>query len=413
MKRLLSLGSAAGLLALSPLAISLATFISVPIILGTLGADIWVSITIGQAIGEICRALIVWGWNAVGLTIVAPMNAKDRTAYYIASILPRLLVALPVIAVGVTIAMLIPSVDPSAAVRMTIAGAIYGLTGGWLFIAGDEPLKFVLMDALPRAASILIAAVLLLWIPDASIYGWVNIAGTVIAVSLPFIVANRRAVGFGISRSWGSLRAAFRALRRGLPIVGSNLAMVLRISLPVLITPYIAPAAMTRVSLGDKFFRWANTASTPIMQALLVRIPRGEASLERKAKRGLLIAWIGGLFIGACTTLVSTFLSPILSHGQIHLEWYVALPIGIASMMVFVAAIGGNSVLVMFGRMNQVLSAGIVALVVLIGVILVLAPHFGAAGVFWAFAASESVVVIYQSVIIAIELHSRKKAVQL
>lgn len=398
MKRLLRFGSSAGLLSLAPLLVSLATFVSVPIILATLGADLWVSITIGQAIGEIARSLVVWGWNSIGLTIVAPMAPEEKTRYYFASLLPRIIVFLPV-AVGLFIVpYIIPNEDPMAAVRMGFVGAVYGLTGGWYFISSNEPVRYVLWDALPRALSILVAALLLLVVPRIDIYGWVNLIGSIIAVAAPFMIVGRRARRMGIEPRLGGFREAGAALRRGLPIVGSQLVMVSRISFAVLAAPFLAPAQTAHVSLGDKFFRWGNTAMTPVMQTLLVRIPRGDAPVKTKAKRGLTVAWVGGAVIGVAAVFVTVLLGGILSQGQIHLGWDIAVPLGIAIMMLFVAGIGGNSVLVMLGKVRQVFTAGSIALVVLVVVAFVLAPQFGAAGMFWAFAASETSVVVYQSV---------------
>jgi len=403
-KRLLRFGSSAGLLGIAPLLVSVATFISVPLILGTLGPELWVSITIGQAIGEIARSLVVWGWNSIGLTIVAPMGKAEKTEYYFASLLPRLIVFIPV-AVGVVVApYVIPNADPESAIRMGFVGAIYGLTGGWYFISSNEPLKYVLCDALPRAASILFAALLLLVIPSVWVYGWINIVGSIVAIGLPYLIIRQRAHGYGVRTSVGGIGAALAALRRGLPIVGSQLVMVSRISFAVLAAPFIAPAQTAIVSLGDKFFRWANTGMTPVMQTLLVRIPRGEAPLVVKAKRGLVIAWSGGFIIGAVSIVVTYLLSGVISHGQIALGFSTAVPLGLAVMMLFIAGIGGNSVLVMFGRVRQVFSAGAIALIVLVVVSVLLAPSMGAPGIFWAFAASETSVVAYQSIVIAREL---------
>jgi hypothetical protein len=259
---------------------------------------------------------------------------------------------------------------------------------------------FVLCDALPRATSILVASLLLLAIPSPDVYGWINILGSVVAVGIPFIIAVHRARRMGVSTGLGGVRAAFAALRRGLPIVGSVLVMVLRISFAVIAAPFIAPAGAAQVSLGDKFFRWANTAMTPVMQTLLARIPRVSGTLVARARIGMLIAWTGGLLLGTGTVVVIRWLSGVISHGQIVLDFSSAAPIGIAAGMVFIAGITGNSVLVMFGRVGQVFASGLTALVVLLTASVVLGLAFGATGMLWAFALSESVVVIYQSIVL-------------
>ncbi|MEL5992362.1 hypothetical protein ACOKGD_13110 [Microbacterium phosphatis] len=411
MKRYLRFGASAGMLSLAPLLISGATFISVPILLGTLGTDLWVSIAIGQAIGEIARALVVWGWNSIGLTVVSPMEPAERLRYYFASLLPRFLVLIPVAIGCVVAAYAIPSEDPASAVRMAFVGAVYGLTGGWLLIANREPLLMVICDALPRAASILIASVMLLFIPSPDVYGWTNILGSVVAVAAVYTLAVRRSRAAGVTPGFGTFSAALAALRHGLPIVGSGLVMVLRISFAVLAAPFLAPAATEVIALGDKFFRWANTAMTPVLQTLLVRIPRMTGSPAHRAVRGLQVAWLGGLLVGAASAAVIVPASSLISHGLIQLDVLTAIPIGIAVTMVFVAGVTGNSVLVMLGRVRQVFAAAVTALIVLVATAAILGPIFGSTGVFWAFAAAETTVVVYQTVAVFRELRRQREGI--
>lgn len=404
MRRLLNFGASAGVLGLSPLLVSLATFVSVPILLGVLGSDVWYSIALGQSIGEIARALVVWGWNSIGLTVVSPMAPDDRVRYYFRSILPRAIVLIPVGVGSVVLAYLIPSADPMSAVRMSLVGAIYGLAGAWLFIANKEPHKVLLYDGLPRAAAILVASALVLVFESPSMYGWTNIGGSVLAVGIVFVLTARRARRDNVRWTFGTVKQALSALRFGLPIVGSGLVLVLRMSFAVLAVPFIAPAGTALVALGDKFFRWGNTAMTPIMQTLMVRIPRAAGTRRRRVLLGLKVAWGVAGILGAIATVVIVVGSPLISHGNLVLGFDVAIPLGIAIAMVFVAGITGNCVLVMLGRVHQVLVAALAALVVLVCAAIGIGTVFGTAGIFWAFALAEATVVAYQTIVVFVML---------
>jgi hypothetical protein len=400
MRRILNLLGGAGLLGLSPLIVSLTTLISVPIVLGVLGSTVWLSIAVGQAIGELARVVVIWGWNSIGLTIVAAKDRPDRVRYYLDSLVPRLLLLIPAGIIAVIVAYVMPLVSHDGAALMALVGAVYGLNAGWAFIGGREPIAYLVWDSTPRALSTLVASAAIFIVPTAAAFGWINLLGSVAAVGIPAFIMVRRARELKVPLTIPKWSETWAALVRGAPAFGSGFILVLRMSFAVVVAPIISPVAGVTVALGDKFFRWTNTGMTPLMQALQVRIPLGSQPLEYRIRRGLLTAWVIGPLFGAAVALIMPSASSLISHGQIPLSFEISIPLGIAVAMVFIAGITGNSALVLLGRIRNVLQGAIIALIVLSSTFVPLTIAFGAAGSFFAFALSESTVTVYQQIVV-------------
>lgn len=389
----------AGLLGLSPLLISAATLISVPVLLRVLGEQPWLSIAVGQAVGELCRVIVVWGWNSIGLARVARMDEGERLTYYFESLVPRFLLVFPVAGLAaVVLFFVIPLEDPLAAWLPACASALYGLNAAWVLIGGREPMKLLLFDAVPRSASILLGTLAVSMLHVASSYGAVTAIGSFAAVAIPLCAMLLRARSRGIAVTLGAWRNSLSLLREGLPVVAAGLITVGRLSFAVVVSPIAGAAAAPAVALGDKFLRWANTAMTPVLQSLQVRIPRGDSHIIDRARRGVLSAWLIGVPIGLAVGIVVPIASELISGGEIVLGLDIAIPVGIQTTLIFVASITGNSVLVLLGRLKSVLSGSALSLIVLGILFLPLYTAFGAAGAFWALVSSEAVVTTYQFV---------------
>jgi hypothetical protein len=395
-RSLLKFFGGAGILALSALSVSIATLISVPIVLGQVGESSWLSIAVGQAIGELARVFVIWGWNSIGLTIVAAMDGPGRVKYYLDSLVPRLLLCIAAVAACVGITMIMPLHDRQAALAVAVAGAIYGLNASWVFVGGKEPLGLLKWDALPRAATTILAALALFVVPSALIFGVIVALGCFLSVAIPAIIIFNRARRYGVGFSWQSPKEIWRLWKTGFPAFVSVLILVSRMTIPVIVAPIVAPAIAPAVALGDKFLRWANTGMTPLIQTLQVKIASGHRPLRERALRGMAAAWGIGGFIGLMMALVIPWASNVISHGKIELGLEVSIPVGIVVTFVFVASITGNSILVLLGKIKSVVGGAAIGLTVIVVAFVPLTLTFGAAGAFWAFALSELAVTLTQ-----------------
>lgn len=400
------LAGSAALLSLSAASVSLATFISIPIILGVLGAQLWVSIAVGQALGELARVVIIWGWNSIGLTVVSSLDPRERLTYYFTSLPPRLLLLAAAGGAAAVTAATIPTQDRAAAAVMAFAASIYGLSGGWVFIGGKEPLMMVLCDAVPRALSIVAAAMAVLLFRTPLAFPLTTVVGTTLAVLVPFVVLRRRAARADVPFA-PDVRGIPRRLKEGWPAFVSAFVLSLRLLGPVILAPVIVPAASAAVALGDKFLRWGNTAMTPFMQTLQVHIPKGAGTLERRITRGIGAAWAMGLALGAAVALVVPPVSGLLSHGEIHLPHTLSIPLGVVVLSIFVSAITGNSALVLIGRVRQVMASAICGLAVMAVTFPLMAGRWGATGAFWGLAMAEVAVMVWQFTAVAIALRGK------
>lgn len=393
--RLVRLAGRVGALGASQLLVSVATLLSVPILLRVLGPSLWLSIAIGQAIQEIARATVIWGWNSVGLSYIASMGASERAQYYLRSLLPRILLLGPVAVAVVVAALVIPMEDNLAAALIGLGGALYGLGGAWAFVGGDEPGRQFMWDAAPRAAAIVAGSAVVVAMPTAVAYALVVAAGQVVAVVGTFAVMNRRTAGT-IRQRMGTAREAVDALRRGAPAFGAGILLVLRVSMPVIVTPLIAPAAAPMVALADKFLRWANTAMTPVLQALQVRVAASGLELPVRVRRATAAAVVVGPVLGIGTTVVSRFASGPMSDGAIVLSWGTSVFVGVIVCLVFAAGLIGNSVLAVMDRMSTVFRIAVGALVALAITFVPLTLWLGAEGAYLSVALVETYVVATQ-----------------
>lgn len=401
----------AALLSTSALSVSLATIISIPVVLAAIGATAWVSIAVGQAIGELVRVVVIWGWNSIGLTVVAALDPGGRVSYYAGSLVPRAGLYVVTASVGAAVAYLTPTASPTTAALTAVAVGLYGLSGGWVFIGGREPVHMVVLDAIPRALSILAAALAVHVTRESIAFPATTMVGTLLAISIPFAVLRRRASRIGVPFALEVSSAPAR-LRQGAPAFTSAFVLALRLMAPVILAPYLAPAGAAAVALGDKFLRWSNTAMTPVMQTLQVHIPVGSAPLAQRIRRGIITAWIIGGALGVFVAAAVPWLSPILSHGEIRLHASLSVPLGFVVMTIFVAGITGNSSLVLLGEIRQVMRSALAGLTVMAVAFPLLAWRYGAVGAFWGLALAELTVTIWQlaAVVRALRRHEPTEA---
>jgi len=405
--RFRKLFTGAGLLGISPLLLAGTTFLALPIIMVTLGPAVWAALVVGQAIGEILRVLVIWGWNSLGIAKAVGMSPTQRFRYYLDSFPPRLVLLALTMIPAVVIVIFLPDVPRLAVFVMAATGAIYGLASGWMLIATDRPVRLLTMDTLPRAATTIGGALVLFVLPSPLLYAAINFAGAACAVTLPYLFLRARARQEGVSARWLTWREMRDSILAGAPFVGVGMVMVLRMSAPVAMTPFIAPAGIAQIALGDKFVRWVNTAVTPLIQSLQVRIPEGEAQLSVKARRGVLIMIPFALTLGVVGVLAAYFGSPIISAGEISLTVIQSISVGVFVAALFSGGVVGNSVLIMLGQQRALFRASVSGLIVLVILFPLMLSVWGVSGGLAAWALSEVAVVTAQ--LIAVRSWRRKE----
>lgn len=371
-----------------------ATVISVPITIHVLGDAAWLSLAVGQAVGEISRTAVNWGCDTVGISRIARLSdERERRSLHEASYFARLIVLVPGFVVSVAIAAFIPTSQPMAAAAMAAAGSLLGLTPAWYFIGAGRAASVIAIDTVPRVVGILGGALLLLVIPNI----W-SVLGMTIATSLFVALAP-----LGLMRSRDGLPrkdAVASELRIGLHPAGGAVVRSFRQSVPVIVSPIVLSQAAQVVALADKFFRWGLTAAMPVSQVAQSHIA---AQRPDASRFGRSIAGVTGLaIIGAlATAVVVPIVSRLVSAGQIGLGLDVSIPLGVALGLALVGTVVGNTGLVIVGRYGMLLWSSVAATIVTMAFIVPFCAWWGVAGAFWAVVAAEAVALVMQGLSVA------------
>lgn len=393
---------------IAPLLVSVASIASVPILLTTVGESAWLSIAIGQAMGDLARSVTLWGWNSVGLTTIARLDRAQRVQYYLDSIPPRLMLLVPVTLILFILSFVWPVEDPLAMFVMAMAGAIFGLNGTWIFIGSREPRNLIIFNAVPRSLSIIAGSLITFIIPSSVLFGLFSIAGNIVAAVAPTMLLMRRAKRMNLVITWPSVRDSIQAILNGFAGFSVGFVMAARMSVPVIVTPLVAPAAGPTIALAEKFIRWSNTGMTPLIQYIQTGIPRGSRSLSSRILRGTTVTWMLALLTGTTVALLVPFGSEVMSNSTIHLDWRVGCLIGIVIAMIFVSSVTGNASLVLLGRIGAVARCALIGLAILVSLTVLLANTFQTNGTMIAFAAAEVFIALYLTIMLFRELRTGK-----
>lgn len=389
MNRLTSVATKLGGFGFAPLLVSLASVISVPLVLAGIGSGPWVSIAVGQAIGDVARSVVAWSWNSTGLTAIAKMSPEERIKYYFASIAPRLLLLVPVLILLVLFVMLWPLESRILALLSAFSGAVFGLSGAWVYIGSREPKPLIFLNSIPRAASTIMGAVLV----AVSHIGWffpaLLIVGNLVAVSLTNRDMRKRQNSLGVVLESFKLKQVLRQISENASGFVVGFFLTLRMSAPVLIAPVIAPDGAAVVALADKIVRWVNTGLTPLMQYVQTGIPLGNSTTSRKVKRGVNVAWIAFPLIFVLVFVFAPIVSRLVSANQVHFSTleFVALSAICASL--FTGNVIGNGALVFLNRVSSVARVAVAGLALLLVLSVALMQIFESHSVIIAFSLAE------------------------
>lgn len=394
---------------LAPLLVSISAMVAVPILLGTAGQSVWLSIALGQAMGELARVVVIWGWNSVGLTRASALRDDARPGFYLDSILPRLLLCLPVAGAITLATALIPTASPIDFALMAFAGMVNGLNGAWIYISARDPRGLLRYDALPRTIIPLIGVAAFALRPEAWLYSTAVLASNVVAAVIPVAVMRRRLERAGVAYVHPTFAQVLSELRAGFSAFVIGFVLVARMSLPVLVAGIASEGIGVVVALADKFIRWGNRALTPFLQFMQTSIPRGTSPLVVRIRRGVLRTVILSAVTAAGSALATYSLSPVISAGKITLSPVEAAAVGVALGAIAFNAITGNSSLVLLGRTRSVAAGGTAALITLVAAAYPLTALLGAAGLLLAYAGAEVCITVYLCVLLVVEIRALER----
>lgn len=406
--RLLAIAGKLGGFGFAPLLVSLASVVSVPLVLAGIGSGPWVSIAVGQAVGDVARSVVAWSWNSTGLTAIAKMTPQERIQYYFASLAPRLLLLIPVLLLLVVFVMVWPLESQILALLSAVSGAVFGLSGAWVYIGSREPRPLIVYNSVPRAVSTVVGSVMV----TITHIGWFFPAMLIIGNLTAVVWTNRdmknRQRKLGVKLEKFNFRKSLRVIANNASGFVVGFFLTLRMSAPVMIAPIIAPGGAAVVALADKIIRWVNTGLTPLMQFVQTGIPLGDQSVARKVGRGVKVAWIAFPVILVLVFVFAPIVAHLVSANQVHFSTLEFAALSLICAALFTGNVIGNGALVFLNKVGLVARVAVAGLIMLLALSLVLMQAFESHSVIMAFSLSEFCVCLILSSVALASIRGRK-----
>lgn len=389
--------------------------VTMPVLIFGVGSKQWGYLALAQSVALLIAVIVSFGWGATGPTTIALMNSSQRREFYLESFFARgglYLVSVPIMTalLGVllhgqwtfslmaALSLLLPSVGAS-----------------WFFIGEGTPRRLFLVDALPQMVGSLVGAVSTLLTHALMSFMVIQFVGNLGAVisALTLIVLRRRAEDNHASDAQGiashvSLRSVLCALGRQRDGVLATFTTSLYVTLPSMLVQWFLPSALSTYAFGERLYRYASVAYSPIQQFLQSWVPGGgDCQLRSRARKATAVAGGIGALGGVTIFTLSDFASLLLTHGEIQIDVSMKLAFSMAFLSVAVSGTVGLACLVALRRVKALsLSSGLGALVGVPVMVLSATVAQSADGVAWAVALAESIVSAVQLVTLWSSLRS-------
>lgn len=365
---------------LPPAAQALVVLVSLPVMLGALGPAGWSSVAVAQTVGGLCGTVIALGWGVSGPARVG--RAAVPASVLAEAFWSKALVAVPVVPLGVVVALLLGPGDPGASAGLVVLGvastAVLGLAQTWFFVAADDVRRLVLLDTLPRFVL--------------SLAGWAAVAaGADVRVGLATQTA-ASLVGFVLC--WARISPPGRrttSLRGCLAVVlGQRFGLATQLLGsaflfgPLLVLAPVHPAALAVFGLVDRVQRQLVTASIPLGNVVLARRMaqerRAAGEPEVRAGRRLLDVALVALGCGLAAGAVAVPLLAYLGAGAVRVPVPVALLMGVVVAGAVATLLMPTMVHVPLGRERRAVLAAATGVLVGMPTVAVLGADLGALG---------------------------------
>ncbi len=369
-------------------------FVSVPTLVGSLGAQAWATIALCQAVCQLAGVAVAFGWGVVGPSTVAHTAAPRRPQLYADSLVGRGYLFL--VTAAATWAVLVALTRGAEPVLLLLGAVAYLLPfagGSWYFVGESRPGRLFFFDSLPSLLGTIAGLIGAALTRDALVFLGAQALGNAVAVAIDAVVILRSAPAPIVLDPRPA--TVLRALGGQRHAVASAALTGLYVSTPVMAVQLLDPAVLPVYVMADRFFRYASLAFAPVQQYFQGWIP-GPVGLVRRAVAATWVAAGFGLAGGLAIALLSPWASLVLSHGVIEVAPALSIPFGIAFVGVTVASVVGYACLVALGRSSALAISALLGAIVGIPLMIVFAALRLPPGVAWAVALSELIVAGYQ-----------------
>ncbi|MCD2444052.1 hypothetical protein LQ757_17350 [Agromyces sp. SYSU K20354] len=378
----------------------------IPAIIVAAGADSWATIAVAQAVAGFAFVFAVYGWGVVGPTEVASLTNDRRGAYYFESLLSRTWLCIVILPVSIVIAIVIIDGDALLAGLTVASGVLVALGAGWFFVGEASPLRFLLIDTIPRIAGTVAGAVVLIATGDVIAFAALQLAGVIVsAVISTWNILSRY-------RGWHLTLSPVRALRnlrgQASPVAMSATSSIY-VNVPIVLIDLFLPQATAVYALAERIVRLALYSTRPVVQIAQGWVPTPDpVELAGRARRVTAIALGLGALGGIVYAVAGPWIGEVLSGGTLSIPIALAVPMAVNLAAILASQLTGFACLTAFGLTRALATSTIVGAVVGTALMLPLLFWIGAPGVAWGLAAAELCVLGVQLVTLAPKLRRRE-----
>lgn len=366
----------------------------IPAVIIAAGDQAWTTIAVSQAVAGFAFVLAVFGWGVTGPTDVAGLTPAERGRYFYDSVLSRVWLCLIIIPISVVLAIILSGGDPWLSALTTISGIAVALGAGWFFVGEKAPLRFLLLDTIPRVAGTVAGGVVLIATGDARWFAGLQLAGVVISAVLSTIDILTRNRGWEVSFS--PVRAV-RNLRGQLAPVTMAATTSLYVNVPIVLVQLFIPSATAVYALAERMVRLALYATRPIVQIAQSYVPAPDDAVRlSRARQVMRLALALGLVGGIAYALLGPWAGSLLSGGSLNLEFALSAPMGLNLAALLASQLTGFACLTALGLSRSLATSTIVGAVVGTVLMIPLTLLTGVNGLAWGLGLAELSVLLVQ-----------------
>lgn len=381
----------------------------IPAIIVAAGADAWATIAVAQAVAGFAFVFAVYGWGVVGPTEVARLGPDRRGQYFFDSLLSRTWLCVVVVPASIVIAILVIGHDALLAGLTVTSGILVALGSGWFFVGESSPIRFLLIDTIPRIAGTIAGAVVLIATGDVIAFAMLQLAGVVISAVIGVwnILARYDDWRFTLS----PVRAVRNLSGQASPVAMSATASVY-VNVPIVLIDLFLPSATAVYALAERIVRLALYSTRPVVQIAQGWVPSPDPVVQADRARRVTAIGLGmGLLGGIIYAVAGPWIGDLLSGGTLTIPSALAVPMGVNLAAILASQLTGFACLTAFGLTRALATSTIVGAVVGTALMLPLLFWIGAPGVAWGLAAAELCVLGVQLAMLAPRIRRREPLV--
>ncbi|MCS4277520.1 O-antigen/teichoic acid export membrane protein [Mycetocola sp. BIGb0189] len=347
-----------------------------PVISRVSGPDGWSSIAIGQSIGAIAAAVILYGWGLTGPAKVAVAPTAERGGLYRDSVLTRsalTLVMAPLAAVGA--ALLAFAEFRVEAAIMAVGMALMGLAPNWYAVGIGRARIVAAFDTVPRLAVTIGSSLLIIVTGNILIYPvLLTVVGLVTAWLAHRTLSERRRL------SRGDLKVVQANLRFRFKPAASALTMATYESFPVSLMSIVSLPSVAVFAAAERINRYGMIIIYSASNSLQGWVAGTGSAARKRRLTALLFHTVLGLTGAAVMVFFGPWLSTVLFGSLITIGSDTALFFGLSLGLMSITTSINFHIFIPLGLNTQVFVGTLIAASVSVAAVSVLGGLYGAPG---------------------------------